>query len=236
MSTDQTIVFADLEATTADPLTAKTWEIALIVRSPHRFVHPDGPDTVEMKDDEHEWLVDPGPLDGADRQSLRVTGFYERTGHLKPHLHDGVYESKPFERWANPHRAARDIAKLTDRAILVANNPTYDGPVLDRFLREYGQIGTWDYRHRDLGSMFDGWMAGWRICHEAAAEVITETGARTDLDSWLGWKPEWAQPGIKNIACALGIDPDDYEAHAALEDARLLRDCWDAMFRLGFRA
>ena len=222
--TDQTIAFCDVETTTDDPLTGQVWEIGLIIREP-------GQDDVE-----YSWLVDPGPLDGAQRTALRMTDYFERTSHLKPHdyQHSPIAKEQCPDRWDDPVEVAAAVAKLTANAIFVCNNTTFDGPYLDKFLRRFGLIGAWDYRHRDIGSIYDGWHAGWRAAHDIFVSVLAEI-APGEIRRVTELVPKWTPPGMRNIAIAMGLDPEAYDSHVALPDARIVRDCWDQIFADGFR-
>jgi hypothetical protein len=230
MTFDQRICFVDLEATSADPLTAKMWEIGIVIREAGQ---------TDGDDQEYTALIHPGSLAHADKESLRVTRFYERTKDLKPwdYKHSPDSPKRCPEQWANPWRTAREVAEITEGAIFVANNTTYDGPILDLFLRAHGQIGDWDYRHRDIGSAFDGWMAGYRTAI-AVAQACAKSVDREDVLGILktgAQAPSWPAPGLGNIVAHFGIDTSDRQSHRALDDARTLRDCWDAIFADGFR-
>ena len=142
----------------------------------------------------------------------------ERTWLLEPDLavadSSALRVNRFYERsgkpgpwdWADPADAASDIASMTAGAVIVAANPAFDTGFLGDFLRANGQCPAWDYHLTDLGSLVLGWAHG---RHKA---------------------PQDAPPlKLSRAAAIVGVDPDKYDTHTALGDARLARDIYDAV-------
>jgi hypothetical protein len=103
---------------------------------------------------------------------------------------------------------AGQVARMLSGAHLVAANPAFDAGHLAAFLRANGECLTADYHLTDLGSLVRGW---------AAAQ---------------GGTPPFPLK-VASAAAIVGLNPEDYEAHTALGDARMARDIYDAVMRGG---
>jgi hypothetical protein len=154
------------------------------------------------------WRTEPD-LAKADPGALQVGRFYERTTKMSWHSADRSGERREahydleganWAYWSQPGALAAVIAPLLNGSTLIAANPTFDAGFLAAFLRRYGQAPTWHYRLRDIGSMAYGRCLGMRAAREMPA-----LDASTD-----------------DFARALGIDPDDYERHSAMDDCLLV--------------
>lgn len=175
---DQTkYAILDTETTGLDPHRHEVWEIAVIVRE-------NGTDT------EARWMVRPD-LSTADPRALRIGRFYERTV--------GVM-------WSDPGRAAQELARMLDGAVVVGSNPSFDQAFLTRWLRAYGQCWTAHYRTIDVITLGWGHLMGTKGIERS--EPMPRTGA---------------------ISLAHEVDPDVYDRHTALEDVRWCRDLFDTI-------
>jgi DNA polymerase III epsilon subunit-like protein len=192
-------VFADVETTGLDPARHQAWDIALIVR------------TADAREEEYQWFIQPD-LAAADPFALRIGRFYERTITLTEPGGDG---------WAEPYGAALDIARLLDSALIVAANPAFDAAFLAAFLRSHDQVAAHDYHLRDIGSLVTGYIAGVTRGYEMAA------GGRPDDADWPPLRA--GSVHLADMARAVGVKPEAYEAHTAIGDARMARDIWDAV-------
>lgn len=209
------IVFLDLETTGLDPDRHEPWEIGLIARGHY------------ANDREFLWRVMPD-LTKADPNSLRIGRYYERTaGHLAPTLTAANLASPDAKpKWSLPGAVAPILAGLLDGAHIVACNPSFDAAFLKRFLPEHGHAFTAHYHLIDIGSMVAGWAHG--VARQAADELsrrdlphdtITEIPA-------LVTSPPWDSDTLSR---AVGVDPEAFERHTALGDARWVRAQWDAI-------
>lgn len=233
------IAITDLETTGLHLIHGhEAWEFGIILRKD--IGAPEGP-----RDFEHLWRVKPD-LSRADPTALRISRFYERTADMQQ---DSLV-ARTFDLalagmdpyWSDPALLAAEIAPMLDGATLVgANVGSFDAPFLDAFLRANGQCGAWDYHYRDIGSLVTGYIEGhaagycagwselardvrrWPECDGKREPRIFESGERRY--SYGNAAP--ASPKLTDMACAVGIDPDDYSAHEALDDARLARDIYD---------
>jgi DNA polymerase III epsilon subunit-like protein len=216
--------FIDLETTGTCPGRHDVWEIGLIIRDEHDLT---GGHAARRRDDaEYLWEIYPD-LSLADPGALRVSGYYRRRcldvpGNRTGNDHDAVAlveSGSDLQITMKAERVAAAVASLTNDAQIVAANPAFDAGFLESFLRRHGHCPAWDYHLRDIGSLVTGYIAGWDAAWHACPDV---PGL-----SLSGMPSSPLSPKLADMARALEIDPLDYEAHAALGDARLARDIWD---------
>jgi hypothetical protein len=196
------IVFLDTETTSLIPGPATIWELAVILRDLN--AHEEG-------DTEFLWHMRPD-LTGADPRSLEVGGYYERcmargfppgTAFRLLSPPDDTGEQTSPRRLVTADLAA-EVAPMLSGTHLIAANPAFDAAHMEALLRANGECPAWDYHLTDIGSLVRGWAA---------------RGSRL-----LPFPLK-----VADAARVAGIDPDQYEAHSALGDARLVRDIYDAV-------
>lgn len=191
----------DVETTGLDPARHVAWDIAIVTG-----------------DARHQWFVKPD-LATADPFGLRVGKFYERTADLLPPL-----SRKQGKKWADPAKAAAQIARLLNGATLVGHNPAFDAAFIGAFLRRHGQILTADHHQIDTGTLVTGYIhgcrRGWRESGKPASQDQYLQEARYPL-------PKGKH--LSDMARALGIDPMGYEQHTALGDALLAMAVYDVV-------
>jgi DNA polymerase III epsilon subunit-like protein len=147
---------------------------------------------------EHQWFIKPD-LKTADPYALRVGRFYERTAGLLP-----AGSRKQGPKWSDPDKAAAEIACLLNGAVLLGHNVRFDEGFFGAFLLRHGQVLTADHHQIDTWPLVTGWIAGQR----AAAGGYP--------------MPAWpAGKHLADLAGVVGIDPQEYDQHTALGDARL---------------
>lgn len=177
------------------------WELALIERPPFPRSRV-----------EHLWRMEPD-ASKADRDSLRVGRYYERTERMKHRdLLEHDIARTPANRggyWSHPPALALHIAQVLNDATLICSVPTFDVGFLAAFLRANKQAPTWHYRVRDFASIAYGYLRA----------RDNELG-----DAWAG-----LDAGTDDFARALGVDPFNYERHTALGDCRLVADALDVV-------
>lgn len=194
------LAFIDCETVSLIPGPATIWELAVILRT-------------EDGDEEYAWQIRPD-LTTADPGALKVGGYYKRFAVssgwdvLTCEIPAAEADDKfgPGHHLDNRDLAAFLAPKLS-RAHLIAANPGFDAGHTDAFLRAHGECGDWDYHLTDIGSLVRG-----RYASDTAGPVP------------LPWPLK-----VHEAAVLAGIDPDRYEAHCALDDARMVRDIYDAV-------
>jgi hypothetical protein len=205
-------VYLDVETTGLDPFVNEVWEVGFIEHSKdmgwlHRLyrVYPD--------------------LTTASPDALRISGFYDRTHDMRDPVNDDYavgknaynlvdgFTGEPEARvplggflWSDPKALAALLAKtLIDRHVVGAV-PWFDaalhGSFLSEFLRKNGQRLARHYHLIDVEAMAVGYLAGLR-----AGRVMDVPKPRLPWDS-------------DALSLALGVDPDQFDRHSALGDAR----------------
>lgn len=222
-------VFLDTETVSLKPGPATMWELAVIVR--------DEPGSA-ASDTEWVWQMRPD-LTVAEAGALKIGGFHQRCtvsagyepGDAK--LVHGDEADSAFNTIQPGWRVAQDIANYLDGAVIVgANVGSFDVPHLDGYLRAHGECLTADYHYLDIGSLVLGWSAGKSTgFHEATSLLRGLHSKSCDMPMPEGQKfpPDTGPLKLNQAARVVGLDPDDYEAHTALGDARLTRDIWDVV-------
>lgn len=203
------IVYMDLETTGLEPDRHDIWEIGL--------VWPDGSEELY-----HLWP----DLETADRNALRISGFYRRTRGIagvdvdEPVCNNanrtgpnggGLFDAPP--RWSDPIELAADLAPRLDDVNIHGMLPSFDAQFLDPFLRANGQAGAWHYHVVDLEPMIVGWLHGRRDAMQemygvdAVRRVEAEPPYRSD-----------------DLSIQLGVEPPTgRDRHTAFGDARWCR-------------
>ena len=208
------IAFVDLETTALDRDQLQVWEVALI----RPEVTPAEPcpcveEGARCNECDHtgelpeivDWVEDvwhlPVDLSRADPMSLSMNGFVERYNDW-----DTPAEERPFKLW----EFAREFALYTRGLTLVGANPAFDERALWKLLRDNGECPLWHYR---------------TICVETlAAAYIAQLHPRDVPEARTVRTPPWKHT---DLVRALGIDPDDFDRHSALGDARMAKAVWE---------
>jgi DNA polymerase III epsilon subunit-like protein len=185
----------DVETTGLDPGRHVAWDIAVVASL------PDGGKTA------HQWFIKP-ELANADPFALKVGKYYERTADLL-----AAGSRKQGGKWSDPVKAAAELARLLNGATLIGHNPWFDASFLAAFLRRHGQLLTADYHYVDTGTLVTGYITGLRHGYQDFAKLPP--------DRVLVRYPAPKGSHLADMAAAVGIDPQRYEQHTALGDARL---------------
>ena len=194
-----TLAFVDLETTALDRDLLQVWEVALII-----------------DETEHVWHL-PVDRSRADPKSLEMNGFVERYNNW-----DTPAEDRPFLL----AEFAQEFARLTRGLTLVGANPAFDERALWKLLRENGECPLWHYRSICVSALAAGWLAGVR--HDAAELPSGEpSDAQMEHEVNVGIAtPPW---NSNDLSRAVGVDPDDFDRHTALGDAKWARAVYEAV-------
>lgn len=187
--TTHDLVFLDTETLGLDP-DAPIWEFAAV----RRFA-TGGEDKTEfqIRHDATAWL------DAMPDQFL-----YDYDERYKPH--DAATESD----------AAVMMHILTKDALVVACNPIFDLPRIEKLIRRHGMEPSWHYHPFDISSVaFGAWMVGRRF---ASSQIGT---AEIPL-SGPPWKSDL-------LAAAVGVRSADFARHTAMGDVLWTIAQWDAV-------
>jgi DNA polymerase III epsilon subunit-like protein len=177
----------------------RAWEVGIVVRDPGQ------PDV------EYQWLVDDDDLDlgNADPKSLAIGRFYER----HPFGIAKRTETTPFA--TAECTVMLEVERITRGAHLVGAVVSFDADVLGKRMRAHGICPSWHYHLIDVEALAVGATA-----HAAARDGFGRelAGSITALP----WKSE-------ALSRALGVEPDEFDRHTALGDARWAMAIYDAV-------
>lgn len=177
----------------------RAWEIGMVLRQEGR------PDT------EHAWFVSAGDLDlgYADPTSLKIGRFYERHPEAANRWVTGLPGCRP--EWD----VLGEVEQLTRGAHLVGAVVSFDADVLGQRMRANGICPSWHYHLIDIEALAVGYLS-----HSAA-----RGGDGQELKGSITALP-WKSDALSRAA---GVDPDDFDRHTALGDARWARAIYDAV-------
>jgi DNA polymerase III epsilon subunit-like protein len=202
------LAFVDTETTGLDPDLHEIWEAAVIVREEDGQEH------------EHKWFL-PVDLGRADPFALKIGGFHERYGRwpARTITEDGGVRGIPAKEFQVSHlpRFCAQFAKWTRGAHLVGAVISFDEERLRRLLKANRACPEWHYHLIDVEGLAVGYLNG---------------KAAWDGGQWKSWhksdelRPPWDS---KELSRALGVDPDQFEEHTALGDARWAKAMYDAV-------
>lgn len=209
--------FLDCETTGLDPDRHEIWEVALILRDS---------EGVEV---ERVWQL-PVDLGRADPMALGIGRWYERRWPwpaydrlLLPNANDeklamgAVTASEPYVvPESRMGEWAALFAELTDGTHLVGAVISFDEERLRRLLRRHHACPTWHYHLVDVEALAAGWLGG---------RYEDERFAAPD-DTGVIYRPPW---NSAELSRAVGINPDRFDKHTALGDARWARAIYDVV-------
>ncbi|MEV7008253.1 hypothetical protein [Streptosporangium sp. NPDC051022] len=210
------IVFLDTETTSLDDTRGGVWEIGAIVRDPGQA------------DVEHLWQIWPD-LSTSDPNSLRIGRFYER--HLlarQPAAPEYAIEvaidgkTDLLDNQCHTGKVARELAHILDGAHVVGAVPDFDYRFLRRFLATWGQAWSAHYHLIDIEALAVGWLHG----KAAALAELKDSGPNWHDEATKTYGLPWDS---KALSRALRVDPDQFDQHTALGDARWARALYDAV-------
>ena len=200
------ICFIDTE-TTSLRHDRRAWEIGIITRD------DDGHER------EEQWFVDIDDLDlgNADVMSLKIGRFHDRHPHI-------TAVTPPAARVAREKALLLRLEELTRGAHLAGAVVSFDADVLGQRMRANGICPSWHYHLIDVEALAAGYLAG-------SYHAIREVGKNPDADGPTWEEAQCAIPPWKSdqLSRAVGVDPDDFDRHTALGDARWARAIYNAV-------
>lgn len=153
---------------------------------------------------EHCWQL-PVDLGRADAVALTVGRFYERRQ----------------DRPTHPRDFAAQFAEWTHGAHLVGAVPSFDAAFLSRLLRTYGACPGWHYHLIDVEALAAAHLiTAFAACQELGNPVADGPSQEEALLAYPPWKSN-------DLSRAVGVDPEDFDRHTALGDARWAKAIYD---------
>lgn len=165
-----------------------------------------------VDDKEYHWFL-PVDLSAADAVALNIGGYHDR----HPHGLHKVPGNKT--RCVSVVTFAKEFARLTWGKHLVGAVVSFDEERLRKLLIANGQTYGWHYHLVDVEALMVGYLAGRQRGDRLYALETIHTGIA----------PPW---NSKDLSGAVGVDPDLFEAHTAIGDARWARACYEAVMPL----
>lgn len=198
------LAFVDTETTGLDPDLHEIWEVGLILRD----------DGIES---EYTWQL-PVDLGRADPMALKIGRFHERRWTGEGHVGlDREYVSKAVVAPESMGYWCELFTALTLGAHLVGAVVSFDEERLRRLLRRHGECPMWHYHLVDVEALAAGWVGHLDSTGdiEHAAWGYVDSGA-----------PPWKSD---DLSLAVGVDPEHFDRHTALGDARWAKAIYDAV-------
>lgn len=200
------LAFLDTETTGLDADRHEIWEVGLIVDST-----------------EYLWQL-PVDLGRAEPTALKIGQFHERRWSRKPSLGDGSGPASAAVQgygWLTPlEDFARHFAELTRGRHLVGAVISFDEERLRKLLKANGACPEWHYHIIDVEPLAAGCLTGqFTAIQEVGADGPTEKEAREATPPW----------DSNALSMAVGVDPDEFDRHTALGDARWAKAIYEAV-------
>ena len=161
---------------------------------------------------EWDWQLDVD-LSRADPIALNIGRFHERRFQSALPYRNEIEVSGGNRR--SHEQFAEEFVALTRGLHLAGAVVSFDAERLWRLLRAHGQCPMWHYHLIDVEALTVGYLA--RKVHENA-----EAGFDDSLRPTLPWKSE-------DLSRAVGVDPDRFDRHTALGDARWAKAIYEAV-------
>jgi hypothetical protein len=202
------VCFVDVETTGLDPDRHQIWEVALITPVVGATGADDGWN-------EQIWQL-PVDLSRADPIALNIGRFHDR--RLPP----GSLVALADFAWEFVH-ATRGLH-------LVGACVSFDAERLWCLMRDAGECPMWHYHLVDVEALAAGFIAGTRATL-AAATPLTGEAAWAGNPAWHAAEGPGAAPpwNSGDLSRAVGVDPDDFDRHTALGDARWAKALYEAV-------
>lgn len=195
------VCFVDCETTGLDPDLHEVWEVALITPVVGMTSADDGWN-------EQVWQL-PVDLSRADPMALNIGRFHDR---------------RPGQTLVEPAVFAEEFVHASRGLHLVGACVSFDADRLWRLLRAAGECPMWHYHLVDVEALAAGYLIG-------QFTAIQEVGKNPDADGptqdeAMGAVPPWRSTDLSR---AVGVEPDDFDRHTALGDARWAKAIYEAV-------
>ena len=184
------VAFIDTETLGLDPDVNPVWEVGLIL--------PDGT--------ERQWHVKVTDRDIAlaHPKALEISQFHERYGK----------ERQPDE----PEWVARDLYDLLPKGTHLAGAVvSFDEERLRRLMWKHGYSPRWHYHLIDVEALAAGYLGGQAAAGQEIRGADNEDEAEVGRSYLSIASPPWDS---EELSKALGVEPDKFDRHTALGDAR----------------
>ncbi len=196
------VAFVDCETTGLDPDHHEIWEVGLITPVVGATGAEDGWN-------EQIWQL-PVDLSKADPMALNIGRFHDRRL-----LGIDLVPLAVF---------AAEFARDTRGLHLAGACVSFDAERLWQLLRNNGECPMWHYHLIDVEGLAAGYLTG-------QFTAIQECGANPDADGPTQEEAMLAIPpwNSGDLSRAVGVEPDDFDRHTALGDARWAKAIYEAV-------
>lgn len=183
----------------SSPTPGEVWEVGLIERRES---------DLGVYQVEHRWLL-PVTLEHADPESLTISGFHER------HPQGDRYAGGAPEIITPLDVFVAEFTEATEGCHLLGNVVSFDEERIAAIFHAEGWVGRfpWHYHLIDIENFVAGWLA--------AGDENVDGPPFPDKA-----RPPW---NSKDLSLAVGVDPEQFDRHTALGDARWALAMWDAI-------
>ncbi len=151
--------------------------------------------------DEHSWQL-PVDLSRADPMALNIGRFHDR---YKTTWADSYTDADYLAEFA------REFVALTRGLHLAGAVVSFDAERLWKLLRANGECPMWHYHLVDVEALGAGWLLGAANTDEGLREI---------------GRPPW---NSNDLSRAVGVDPNEFDRHTALGDARWAKAIYRAV-------
>ena len=201
------VCFVDTETTGLDPDRHEIWEVGIVL--------PDG--------SEWDWQL-PVDLSRADPMALTIGRFHQRRWQSACRT-----DEQGFARGNRTELVdfASDFANMTRGLHLAGAVVSFDAERLWKLLRANGECPMWHYHLIDVEALAAGYVSA--QCEGQAADGTKGTlrvERRDGTINHIDGRPPW---GSHDLSLAVGVDPDSFDRHTALGDARWAKAVYEAV-------
>ncbi|MCA1569339.1 MAG: hypothetical protein LC798_03245 [Chloroflexi bacterium] len=214
------VAFLDTETTGLDPERHTIWEVALIT--------PDGRERV-WQFPVNEVEADPFALDigrwwdrrwSTDNEVSRIDAIYEAHNEKsrRKYFPDEGKAILPLDDWC------RHFRNLVGTSHLCGAVPSFDEERLRKLLLSQGVRPRWHYHLIDVEPLAAGCLIG-------TFTAIQEVGKNPEADGPTVEEAKLAVPPWRSedLSRAVGVEPEDFDRHTALGDARWAKAIYEAV-------